>query len=83
MKGEILSMGKLSLAEWRRAKKITQQEVADGIKVHVNTITRWEANPEMMSIGDAKKIAAFLEVPLDDIDFLCAGTPTKLEPQEA
>lgn len=72
-------MDRLSLAAWRRAKNYTQQEVAKGVGVHPNTIGRWETYPEQMSIGDAKKIAAFLEVSLDDIDFLCPEAPIKLE----
>lgn len=63
-------MSKLTLTEWRRAKKVTQQQLADGIGVHVNTITRWEGNPDIISLGDAKKICTFLNLQIDDVDFL-------------
>lgn len=63
-------MSKLTLTEWRRAKKVTQQQLADGIGVHVNTIIRWEGNPDIISLGDAKKICTFLNLQIDDVDFL-------------
>lgn len=75
-------MSKLTLAEWRRAKKISQQQVADSIGVHVNTIIRWEASPDKISLGDAFKITEFLGLTIDDVDFSCPETPIKVEELE-
>lgn len=37
--------------------------------IHVNTYQNWEAEPEKISIGNAKKIAEIFGVSLDDILF--------------
>lgn len=60
----------LTLKEWRRAKGITQQEVADACGCHVNTYSRWELDPERIPLGEAHKIAEYIGVSFDDINFL-------------
>lgn len=54
---------------WRRAKEISQEDMAVRLGIHVNTYQNWEAEPEKISIGNAKKIAEIFGVSLDDILF--------------
>lgn len=60
---------KLTLEEWRRAKKISQEQMASWIGVHVNTYRAWEDNPGDIRLSKAILIADKLEIPLDDILF--------------
>lgn len=60
---------KLTLEEWRRAKKISQEQMADLIGVHVNTYRSWEENPGDMRLSKAALIAEKLELSIDDILF--------------
>lgn len=57
----------LTLRQWRRLKEMSQQELADKLNVHVNTIIRYEQNPDSVTIGMAKEIADALGVPIEDI----------------
>ena len=75
-------MSKLTLAEWRRAKNYSQKQLAEAVGVHVNTIIRWEASPEKINLGDAMKIVDFLNLTIDDVDFSCPQTPSKMEQSE-
>jgi transcriptional regulator with XRE-family HTH domain len=61
---------KHTLREWRRIKEVSQKELADLIKVHVNTIINWEENPGKMTADKAALVANALGVPFDDILFL-------------
>lgn len=58
---------KLSLDAWRRARGISQQDVADVCGIHINTYRRWEENPGEMRYDKAIKVADFLGISLDDI----------------
>ena len=60
---------KLTIKEWRRAKEISQEQMADLIGVHINTYRAWEDNPEDIRIGKAVLIADKLGIPLEDILF--------------
>lgn len=59
----------LTLRQWRRAKEITQQGMADMLGVHVNTYQNWEEAPDKISITNAVKIAKIFNLTIDDIDF--------------
>lgn len=59
----------LTIRQWRLSKEISQQAVADGLGVHVNTYRKMEARPNKIAIEDANKIAQILGVPMDNIDF--------------
>lgn len=59
----------LTLRQWRRAKEITQQGMADMLGVHVNTYQNWEEAPDKISITNAVKIANIFNLTIDDIDF--------------
>lgn len=63
----------LTLVAWRRARKISQQAMADKLHIHVNTYFNWEARPENISIKNAKLISQILDVPLEDIEFKAEG----------
>ena len=63
----------LSLRAWRRAKDITQQDMADRLQIHVNTYQKWEDRPETISISYATKISEILGVSLNDIEFVTEG----------
>lgn len=60
---------KLTLDEWRRVKKISQEQMAELIGVHVNTYRAWEENPGDMRLSKAAIIADRLDITLDDILF--------------
>lgn len=59
----------LTLREWRNAKEISQQKMADSCGIHVNTYIEWEKHPEKIPIGQAYVIALAIGVPLGDISF--------------
>lgn len=60
----------LTLREWRRLKEISQEEMAEKLKVHVNTFQRWERESGKIPYDKACEIAAILEVPIDNISFV-------------
>ena len=59
----------LTLRQWRRAREITQEKMAEYLKIHVNTYQNWEDAPEKISIEKAMQIATILKVNLEDISF--------------
>ena len=59
----------LTLRQWRKAREITQEKMADRLGVHINTYQNWEKAPGKITIENSKKIAEILGVPLDDISF--------------
>ena len=60
----------LTLAEWRRAKGIAQEEMAKLCGVHVNTYRRWEEKPSEIKINYVGKLAERLGINVSDIIFL-------------
>lgn len=63
-------MAKLTLKEWRRAKGVSQEKMADICDVHINTYRAWEEKPSEIKLGKAMKIAEELDISIDDIIFL-------------
>lgn len=61
---------KFKLVEWRRAKGITQDEMAKMLGISKPTYVRWERKPEEIRIGFANKIAMIFETDLSNIIFL-------------
>ena len=59
----------LTLRAWRRAKEISQDDMAERLDVHVNTYQNWEKEPEKISIANAVKIADILGVGMNEILF--------------
>lgn len=69
----------LGLKEWRRAKGISQETVAEYLHIHVNTYMSWEKNPDKIPLGSAHKIAECIGVPYADIDFLSENSTKSVE----
>lgn len=59
----------LTLREWRRVKEITQETMAQKLKIHVNTYQKWEKEPGKISFEKAVEISKILNVSLDNISF--------------
>lgn len=59
----------LTMRQWRRAKELTQEYMAEKLGVHINTYSNWEKEPQKISIENSQKIANVLCVPLNDIVF--------------
>lgn len=59
----------LSIKEWRRAKGISQKEMAKLIDVNINTYIAWEENPGNIRLNKAVLIAEKLGISLEDILF--------------
>lgn len=59
----------LTVRQWRRAKDITQEQMAESLGIYVNTYQNWEKSPEKISIEKAVKIAEIFGVTLDDVSF--------------
>lgn len=60
---------KLTLDEWRRARNISQDEMANTCGVHVNTYRKWEENPASIKYDKMLIIVDALKISLDDIFF--------------
>jgi DNA-binding XRE family transcriptional regulator len=59
----------LTLKQARRLKEKSQEDMAEVLKIHVNTYRRLEENPNNTTIEQAKKISSYLEIPYDKIFF--------------
>ena len=66
---------KLTLGAWRRARGISQDEMAKLCGVSAVTYRKWEQDPGSIKIDNAILIADKLQVSLDDI-ILSADTTT-------
>ena len=62
-------MTMLTLAQWRRLKDISQEEMAKACDVHVNTYRRWEEKPSIIKVTYVDKLAEKLGVSVSDILF--------------
>lgn len=60
---------KLNLRQARRLKDKTQEEMAKLLKMHVQSYRKIEENPDIVTVGQAKKICDFLDIPYDEIFF--------------
>ena len=54
----------------RRAKEISQGDMAEKLNIHINTYQNWEKEPQKITIENAHKIADIFGVTIDDISFL-------------
>lgn len=66
MSGEM----RLKLVEWRRARGITQDEMAKQLNISKPTYVRWEKKPQSISMCNALIIADIFETDLSSIIFL-------------
>ena len=60
----------LKLVEWRRARGITQPEMAKRLGISVPTYVRWERKPDNIPVGKAYDIANIIGVDINEIIFL-------------
>lgn len=60
---------KLTVKQARLLAGLTQKEVSEKLKVHVQTYMKWEKNPECMSIGTAKQFSEIVGRNFEDIFF--------------
>lgn len=59
----------MELVEARKAARYSQQDVADELGISRPTYAKMEQNPDIISIGDAKHLAQFLDVSVEEIFF--------------
>lgn len=50
----------------RQEKGISQQELADKLKIDRSTISRWENDEMDITVGNAIQIADFFNIPMED-----------------
>lgn len=62
------------MRQWRLAKELTINDMAEACGVHPNTYALWEKNPESVKVKDALKIAEVFGVPVDEIFFKSDAT---------
>ena len=51
----------------RQQKGISQQELADKLKIDRSTISRWENDEMDITVGNAIQIADFFNIPMEDL----------------
>ena len=59
----------LTLRQWRKAREITQEQMAKALNIHINTYQNWEKDPGRISVTNVMKIAEVLKVSVNDIIF--------------
>lgn len=60
----------LTLKEWRRARGLSQEKMAEKLDIHINTYRNWEDKPSSIRLDKARKIADILGLQMSDIIFL-------------
>ena len=60
---------RLSLSGWRKARNLTQREMANRIGVSEPTYVRWEKDPSKISLRKAVEISRVLNTDFDNILF--------------
>ena len=60
---------KMTLAEVRRYRHITQSEVARGINRELTTLRNWETGRNPITVADAERICRLLKCSLSDVDW--------------
>ena len=59
----------LTLKQWRRARDISQEKMAELLGININTYQKWEKEPEKISVSVADKIISILGIEPNDIIF--------------
>ena len=62
-------MMSLTLKQARLVKEKSQRDLAEMLGVHVQTYRKLEENPDLVTIGQAKKLAKYLGISYDEIFF--------------
>lgn len=60
---------RISIKAARINANLTQEELASKLGVHRQTLSKWEENPAIMKINDAKKLCDVLNLSLSQIFF--------------
>lgn len=60
-------ISKRSLKELRARDELTQEDVANALKVSVQTYNAWENNPSMIKLGNALAICELFNIKLNEI----------------
>lgn len=60
-------MKNFTLKQWRLAKELSQEYMAEKCGVHRNTYASWEEDPDSITIRNAKLIADALAESVDTI----------------
>lgn len=61
---------KLPLSGWRKARGLTQSDMAERLGISLITYIRWENDPEKLSIGKANAACKILGIKFEDVIFL-------------
>ena len=67
---EEIEVLKISLAAARKNANLTQQQVADTIKVAVSTVRNWETGKTTPTVAQAFALCAIYGVAFDNIEFV-------------
>lgn len=59
----------LTLKEWRRAKGVSVEKLADEIGVSPSTVNNWENRGQKVPVTYAILICNYLGIKIDDVNF--------------
>lgn len=62
-------MDKLTLKEWRRVKGVSQESLAEALKISPLTLRRWESGSAKIPVQAAIMACDFLGVPFVEVNF--------------
>lgn len=57
----------VQIANWRKAKKLTQMNLADQLGVSYQAVSNWERGETMPDIAKIPELASILEVSIDEL----------------
>lgn len=72
----------VNLKQARKLNEYSQQQIADLLGVHVQTYSKWEDNPDIVKVGDAKKLSKIFGISYDDIFFNNHSTLSRVSEKE-
>lgn len=58
---------KCSIKELRSKYSLNQSQLAEKMGVTPSTISKWERNPKSITLDNARKLAKYFKVKIDDI----------------
>lgn len=58
-----------SLWYWRKKKGLTETELGNAVGVHLNSVRRWEKNPQIIPLAKANAMATVLGISVEQIEF--------------
>lgn len=68
----------VNLKQARKLNEYSQQQIADLFGIHVQTYSKWEENPDIVKVGDAKKLSKIFGISYDDIFFSSDSTLSRV-----